>query len=90
MQHQQGGDQVVLRKGPWMPEEDEVLLEYVRQYGPRDWSSIRSKGLLPRTGKSCRLRWVNKLKPDLKRYLGCKFSPEEEKMVVKMQSKLGN
>ncbi|MCO5566303.1 hypothetical protein L7F22_019979 [Adiantum nelumboides] len=59
----------ILRKGPWMPEEDEILVEYVKQYGPRDWSSIRSKGLLPRTGKSCRLRWVNKLKPDLKRYL---------------------
>lgn len=64
------GDEV-LRKGPWMPEEDEILVDYVRQFGARDWSSIRSKGLLPRTGKSCRLRWVNKLKPDLKR---C-FSP---------------
>lgn len=62
----QNGDEV-LRKGPWMPEEDEILVEYVRQFGARDWSSIRSKGLLPRTGKSCRLRWVNKLKPDLKR-----------------------
>ncbi|KAH6556833.1 hypothetical protein KP509_1Z152300 [Ceratopteris richardii] len=85
-----GGDpqDQVLRKGPWMPEEDEILVEYVNQYGPRDWSSIRSKGLLPRTGKSCRLRWVNKLKPDLKS--GCKFSPEEEKLVVEMQAKLGN
>ncbi|ONK74458.1 uncharacterized protein A4U43_C03F6490 [Asparagus officinalis] len=54
------------RKGPWMSEEDEVLLEYVQRHGPRDWSSIRSKGLLPRTGKSCRLRWVNKLQPNLK------------------------
>jgi len=62
-----GGGQSALRKGPWMAEEDEILVEYVRKYGPRDWSSIRTKGLLPRTGKSCRLRWVNKLKPDLKR-----------------------
>ncbi|KAG0554409.1 hypothetical protein KC19_12G089500 [Ceratodon purpureus] len=84
----QNGDEV-LRKGPWMPEEDEILVEYVRQFGARDWSSIRTKGLLPRTGKSCRLRWVNKLKPDLKRS-GCKFSPEEEKLVVEMQAKLGN
>ncbi|KAH8965313.1 hypothetical protein BDL97_04G112000 [Sphagnum fallax] len=82
------GDEV-LRKGPWMPEEDEILVDYVRQFGARDWSSIRSKGLLPRTGKSCRLRWVNKLKPDLKRS-GCKFAPEEEKLVVEMQAKLGN
>lgn len=57
---------LVMRKGPWMAEEDEILMGYVKKYGPRDWSSIQSKGLLPRTGKSCRLRWVNKLKPNLK------------------------
>ena len=38
--------ETALRKGPWMPEEDEILVEYMRQYGPRDWSSIRSKGIL--------------------------------------------
>lgn len=58
-----------IRKGPWKAEEDEVLLNHVRRYGPRDWSSIRSKGLLQRTGKSCRLRWVNKLRPNLKKYV---------------------
>nr|DAD47714.1 TPA_asm: hypothetical protein HUJ06_017651 [Nelumbo nucifera] len=81
-------DEVVMRKGPWMAEEDEILLDYVKKYGPRDWSSIRSKGLLPRTGKSCRLRWVNKLKPDLK--TGCKFSVEEERVVIDLQAKFGN
>jgi hypothetical protein len=62
------GEQAAVRKGPWTAEEDEVLLRHVREHGPREWSSIRSKGLLPRTGKSCRLRWVNKLRPDLKTY----------------------
>lgn len=57
----------IIRKGPWKREEDEVLLNHVKKYGPRDWSSIRSKGLLQRTGKSCRLRWVNKLRPNLKK-----------------------
>ena len=61
-----GGGGEAVRKGPWMAEEDAVLLEHVRAHGPCDWSSIRSKGLLPRTGKSCRLRWVNKLRPNLK------------------------
>ncbi|KAH7576245.1 hypothetical protein JRO89_XS01G0021800 [Xanthoceras sorbifolium] len=56
-----------IRKGPWKAEEDEVLINHVKKYGPRDWSSIRSKGLLQRTGKSCRLRWVNKLRPNLKK-----------------------
>uniref|UniRef100_A0A804IRS0 Uncharacterized protein n=1 Tax=Musa acuminata subsp. malaccensis TaxID=214687 RepID=A0A804IRS0_MUSAM len=79
---------MAIRKGTWMAEEDEILMEYVRKHGPRDWSSIRSKGLLARTGKSCRLRWVNKLKPDLK--TGCKFSPEEERIVLDLQAKFGN
>lgn len=57
-----------IKKGPWKAEEDEVLINHVKRYGPRDWSSIRSKGLLQRTGKSCRLRWVNKLRPNLKKY----------------------
>jgi len=56
-----------LKKGPWSSEEDEVLLKHVDKYGPVDWSSIRSKGLLQRTAKSCRFRWVNNLRPDLKR-----------------------
>lgn len=60
------GDQI--KKGPWKAEEDQVLINHVKKYGPRDWSSIRSKGLLMRTGKSCRLRWVNKLRPNLKKY----------------------
>ncbi|KAF9602695.1 hypothetical protein IFM89_030583 [Coptis chinensis] len=81
-------EEMVMRKGPWMAEEDEILMAYVKKHGPRDWSSIRSKGLLPRTGKSCRLRWVNKLKPDLK--TGCKFSAEEEKVVIDLQAKFGN
>nr|WVD52778.1 transcription factor DUO1 [Lagerstroemia excelsa] len=77
-----------IRKGPWKAEEDEVLLNHVRRYGPRDWSSIRSKGLLQRTGKSCRLRWVNKLRPNLKN--GCKFTQEEERIVIELQAQFGN
>ncbi|CAK7347803.1 unnamed protein product [Dovyalis caffra] len=77
-----------IRKGPWKVEEDEVLINHVKKYGPRDWSSIRSKGLLQRTGKSCRLRWVNKLRPNLKN--GCKFSAEEEKVVIDLQAEFGN
>jgi len=65
---QQNGEEV-LRKDAWMPEEDKILVEYVRQFGARDWSSIRCKGLLPWTGKSCPLQWLNKLKPDLKKVL---------------------
>ncbi|TVU14984.1 hypothetical protein EJB05_38481, partial [Eragrostis curvula] len=82
------GGGAAVRKGPWDAEEDAVLREHVRTHGPRDWSSIRSKGLLPRTGKSCRLRWVNKLRPNLKS--GCKFSAEEERIVLDLQKIFGN
>ncbi|KAK7405447.1 hypothetical protein VNO78_06748 [Psophocarpus tetragonolobus] len=77
-----------IKKGPWSSDEDEVLLRHVTKYGPREWSSIRSKGLLPRTGKSCRLRWVNKLRPNLK--TGCKFTAEEERLVIELQTQFGN
>ncbi|KAK8482414.1 hypothetical protein V6N13_022146 [Hibiscus sabdariffa] len=77
-----------IRKGPWKAEEDEMLINHVNKHGPRDWSSIRSKGLLQRTGKSCRLRWVNKLRPNLKN--GCKFTAEEERMVIELQAEFGN
>ncbi|KAM6598398.1 hypothetical protein CsatA_018007 [Cannabis sativa] len=83
-----GSDGEYIRKGPWRAEEDEVLINHVKKNGPRDWSSIRSKGLLPRTGKSCRLRWVNKLRPDLK--TGCKFSAEEERLIIELQAQVGN
>ncbi|RDX86809.1 putative transcription factor MYB58, partial [Mucuna pruriens] len=81
-------DRGCIKKGPWSSEEDEVLLRHVNKYGPREWSSIRSKGLLPRTGKSCRLRWVNKLRPNLK--TGCKFTAEEERVVIELQARFGN
>ncbi|GMI75659.1 hypothetical protein HRI_001235200 [Hibiscus trionum] len=81
-------DGTCIKKGPWTAEEDEILMNYVKKYGPRGWSSIRSMGLLPRTGKSCRLRWVNKLRPNLK--TGCKFSAEEERAVIELQAEFGN
>ncbi|CAD6245968.1 unnamed protein product [Miscanthus lutarioriparius] len=64
------------------------MRRHVHENGPREWSSIRSKGLLPRTGESCRLRWVNQLRPDIKK--GCKFSAEEERVVIDLQAQFGN
>jgi myb proto-oncogene protein len=43
-------------------------------------------GLL-RCGKSCRLRWTNYLRPDLKRGL---LTDDEERLVVDHHAKLGN
>jgi hypothetical protein len=47
---------------------------------------ILRAGLL-RCGKSCRLRWTNYLRPDLKRGL---LSDAEEKLVIDLHAQLGN
>jgi transcription factor MYB, plant len=43
-------------------------------------------GLL-RCGKSCRLRWINYLRPDIKRG---NFTREEEETIIKLHEMLGN
>lgn len=42
---------------------------------------------LRRSGKSCRLRWVNYLRPDLKRG---KITPDEETVILHLHAMLGN
>ncbi|WVZ69140.1 hypothetical protein U9M48_017976 [Paspalum notatum var. saurae] len=68
-----------LRKGLWSPEEDEKLYNHIIRYGVGCWSS--------RCGKSCRLRWINYLRPDLKRG---SFSQQEEDAIVGLHEILGN
>ena len=53
-------------KGPWSPEEDAILSRLVSNFGARNWSLI-ARGILGRSGKSCRLRWCNQLDPAVKR-----------------------
>ncbi|KAJ4914997.1 myb domain protein 61 [Raphanus sativus] len=76
-----------LRKGLWSPEEDEKLLKHITNHGHGCWSSVPKLAGLQRCGKSCRLRWINYLRPDLKRGA---FSPEEENLIVELHSVLGN
>ncbi|KAI3817370.1 hypothetical protein L1987_11160 [Smallanthus sonchifolius] len=76
-----------LKKGPWTPEEDRKLLSYVQQFGHGSWRSLPSKAGLKRCGKSCRLRWTNYLRPDIKRG---KFSLEEERTIIQLHALLGN
>ncbi|KFK43255.1 hypothetical protein AALP_AA1G100100 [Arabis alpina] len=76
-----------LRKGLWSPEEDEKLLNHITNHGHGCWSSVPKLAGLQRCGKSCRLRWINYLRPDLKRGA---FSPEEENLIVELHAALGN
>ncbi|KAK6920153.1 SANT/Myb domain [Dillenia turbinata] len=80
-------DKKGLKKGPWAPEEDEKLIAYIKEHGHGSWRSLpRLAGLL-RCGKSCRLRWTNYLRPDIKRG---PFTEEEEKLVIQLHGILGN
>ncbi|KAK4383096.1 Transcription factor [Sesamum angolense] len=58
---------VELKKGPWTREEDQKLLAYIEEHGHGSWRSLPAKAGLQRCGKSCRLRWTNYLRPDIKR-----------------------
>ncbi|CAN6329230.1 unnamed protein product [Urochloa humidicola] len=76
-----------LRKGLWSPEEDEKLVTYMLRSGQGSWSDVARNAGLQRCGKSCRLRWINYLRPDLKRGA---FSPQEEELIVSLHAILGN
>ncbi|XP_002968634.2 transcription factor MYB41 isoform X2 [Selaginella moellendorffii] len=76
-----------LKKGLWSPEEDEKLVRYITKYGHGCWSAVPKQAGLQRCGKSCRLRWINYLRPDLKRGV---FSATEEKLIIELHAVLGN
>ncbi|KAL9234461.1 hypothetical protein vseg_009332 [Gypsophila vaccaria] len=76
-----------LKKGAWSCEEDELLLKYVTLHGHCSWRSLPKNAGLQRCGKSCRLRWTNYLRPDIKRG---PFTIEEEKLVMQLHAILGN
>uniref|UniRef100_A0ACD5UV73 Uncharacterized protein n=1 Tax=Avena sativa TaxID=4498 RepID=A0ACD5UV73_AVESA len=78
---------VGLNKGSWTPEEDMRLIAYIQKYGHANWRALPKQAGLLRCGKSCRLRWINYLRPDLKRG---NFTAEEEETLIKLHNMLGN
>ncbi|KAJ3702214.1 hypothetical protein LUZ61_005919 [Rhynchospora tenuis] len=75
------------RRGLWTPEEDMKLYNYITTYGVDSWSSLPQNAGLQRCEKSCRLRWVNHLDPNLKK---CPISPEEERLIISLHNVFGN
>ncbi|KAL6198695.1 hypothetical protein ACLB2K_028484 [Fragaria x ananassa] len=76
-----------VKRGLWSPEEDEKLMNHIHHSGHGSWSSIPKRAGLERCGKSCRLRWINYLRPDLKRG---SFSEQEERIIIDVHRVLGN
>ncbi|XP_062206203.1 transcription factor MYB4-like [Phragmites australis] len=76
-----------LRRGAWSPEEDQRLVAYIRQHGHPNWRALPRQAGLLRCGKSCRLRWINYLRPDIRRG---NFTADEEDLIVRLHQSLGN
>ncbi|XP_044476685.1 transcription factor MYB62-like [Mangifera indica] len=77
----------LLRRGPWTLEEDTLLIHCISRHGEGRWNLLAERSGLKRTGKSCRLRWLNYLKPDVKRG---NISPQEQMLILELHSMLGN
>ncbi|KAI3455769.1 hypothetical protein Pfo_012432 [Paulownia fortunei] len=76
-----------VKRGLWSPEEDEKLVRHITTHGHGCWSSVPKLAGLQRCGKSCRLRWINYLRPDLKRG---SFTEQEERTIIDVHRILGN
>ncbi|MBA0744308.1 hypothetical protein Gogos_006940 [Gossypium gossypioides] len=80
-------DKLGVKKGPWTAEEDQKLINFILTNGQCCWRALPKLAGLRRCGKSCRLRWTNYLRPDLKRGL---LSEAEEQLVIDLHARLGN
>ncbi|KAK7300707.1 hypothetical protein RJT34_11555 [Clitoria ternatea] len=80
-------DKASINKGAWSNQEDQQLIDYIRLHGEGCWRSIPKAAGLHRCGKSCRLRWLNYLRPDIKRGI---FAEDEEDLIIKLHALLGN
>lgn len=81
------GGGIVLKKGPWTSAEDALLVEYVKKHGEGNWNAVQKHSGLSRCGKSCRLRWANHLRPNLKKGA---FTADEERLIIELHAKMGN
>ncbi|CAN6207319.1 unnamed protein product [Urochloa humidicola] len=82
-----GGGELPLKKGPWTPEEDRRLKDYVEAHGEGNWNKVQRNARLNRCGKSCRLRWANHLRPDLKKG---PFDAKEVDQIIRFHIMWGN
>ncbi|KAK4391595.1 Transcription factor [Sesamum angolense] len=76
-----------LKKGFWKPEEDMILKKYVESHGEGNWTVVAKKSGLVRSAKSCRLRWKNYLRPNIKRGM---MSEDERDLIIRLHKLLGN
>ncbi|KAM6557232.1 hypothetical protein CsatB_004251 [Cannabis sativa] len=83
----EGSSKKVMNRGAWTAEEDKILSQYIKLHGPRRWKTLSIQSGLNRCGKSCRLRWLNYLRPNIKRG---NISEAEEDLILRLHKLLGN
>ncbi|XWS63349.1 hypothetical protein CRYUN_Cryun06bG0087800 [Craigia yunnanensis] len=80
-------DKSGMKKGAWSPEEDDKLRSYILRYGHWNWRELPKYAGLKRCGKSCRLRWMNYLRPEVKHG---NYTEEEDALIMKLIEEHGN
>ncbi|KAE8710879.1 Transcription factor RAX2 [Hibiscus syriacus] len=81
-------DKANVKKGPWSPEEDSKLKDYIEKYGTGgNWIALPHKAGLKRCGKSCRLRWLNYLRPNIKHG---EFTDDEDRIICTLFATIGS
>ncbi|RDX75519.1 Transcription factor MYB36 [Mucuna pruriens] len=81
-------DKANVKRGPWSPEEDSKLKEYIEKHGTGgNWIALPQKAGLKRCGKSCRLRWLNYLRPNIKHG---EFTDEEDRIICSLYANIGS
>ncbi|GMI97775.1 hypothetical protein HRI_003446800 [Hibiscus trionum] len=81
-------DKANVKRGPWSPDEDNALRNYLHKHGTGgNWIALPRKAGLKRCGKSCRLRWLNYLRPDIK-HGG--FTEEEDNIICSLYNNIGS
>ncbi|KAJ7951523.1 MYB transcription factor [Quillaja saponaria] len=76
-----------LNRGAWTAMEDKLLTDYVKTHGEGKWRNLPKSAGLKRCGKSCRLRWLNYLRPGIKRG---NITQDEEELIIRLHNLLGN
>ena len=78
---------IIKKRMPWSEEEDKSIKTLVSKYGTGNWTLISNEMGQNRSGKQCRERWYNQLKPNVKKN---NWTNEEENILFTKHMQFGN
>ncbi|XP_048435244.1 transcription factor MYB1-like [Pyrus x bretschneideri] len=73
-----------VKRGPWTSLEDKMLADYIQAHGEGKWSNVPKHAGRKRCGKSCRLRWLNYLRPNKRGDI----TQDEEDLIIRLHKLL--